>query len=193
FTIFHRPPSFVQRESGKLLLLIAASFFIAFVYPVGYWTLTYAQELQYKLLETTYSELHIERTIRESTIKSREADKEKVMVLLNKEKQEYIDKKNTLIKIHDVKVNYPMKAKLLYTLTNDLNDIGVKIESLSYNENDKSKKFILNLVSSEDKIITALLENLTKKYERKFKFSLEKILYNKESAKYFSELKVTIL
>ncbi len=193
FTIFHRPPNFLQRESGKLLLLIVASFFIAFAYPVSYWTLTYAQELQYKLLETSYAELHIERTIRESTIKSREADKEKILALLNKEKQEYIDKKNTLIKIHDVKVNYPMKAKLLYTLTNDLNDIGVKIESLSYNENNKSKKFLLNLVSSEDKIITALLENLTKKYERKFKFSLEKILYNKESAKYFSELKVTIL
>lgn len=193
FTIFHRPPSFTQRQSGKLLILIAASLLIAFIYPMAYWSLTYIQELQYKQLEITYAEVHTQKTLREATIKSKQADKEKVLALLNKEKQEYIDKKNTLIKIHDVKVNYPMKAKLLHAFTNDLSNIGINIESLSYDQKNDKKNFTFHLVSPKDKIITELIENLTKKYERKFKFSLEKIFYNKESGQYFSELKVSIL
>ncbi len=193
FTIFHRPPTFTKRESGKLLLSLVASIVIAFVYPLTFWILTYAQGIQYTLLETDYSTIHAEKLVRESTINTKQSEKEKVLALLNKEKQEYIDKKNTLIKIHDVKVNYPMKAKLLHILTNDLNDIGVKVESIYYDEKNDKKKFTLNLVSAKDKVITQLLENLTKKYEGKFKFSLEKIFFKKESKQYFSELKVDIL
>lgn len=193
FTIFHRPPNFTKRESGKLLILIAASLFIAFIYPITYWSLAYIQEIQLNSLNEEYNKLHIERTTRESSIKIKQSEKEKVVALLNQEIENYTIKKNTLVTIHDVKVNYPMKAKLLYTLTNDLNNIEVKVESISYNQNNSNKKIIFNLVSSKDKIITQLLENLTKKYEAQFKFSLEKILYKKESGLYFSELKVTLL
>lgn len=193
FSTFHRPPNFAQRQSGKLLFLIVASLLIAFSYPLAYWSLTYIKELQLKSLETEYSQLHIEKMMRESTLKTKQDNKEKILALLNQEKKSYTDKKNILITIHDVKVNYPMKAKLLYTLTNDLNDIGVKVESLLYDQNSSSKKFTFNLVSTKDKIITQLLENLTKKYEKEFKFSLENISYKKESGQYFSELKVSKL
>lgn len=193
FTTFHRPPSFTQRESGKLILLTAASFIIAFAYPATYWALTYIKELQYSSLETEYAKVHKTRVERETIIKNKEVDKAKFLALLAQEKEDYTDKKNTLIKIHDVKVNYPMKAKLLDTLTKDLNSYNVKVSSLSYDEKDKSKKFTLNLVSTEDKIITQLLEYLTKKHEREFDFSLEKISFDKDSKHYLSELKVKIL
>jgi hypothetical protein len=193
FTIFHRPPNFVQRQSGKLIILTAASFIIAFAYPVTYWTLTYIQELQYNSLQTEYSKVHKIKVQRETTIKNKQVDKAKFLALLAQEKDDYTDKKNTLIKIHEVKVNYPMKAKLLDILTKDLNKYDVNVDSIAYDENDKSKKFTLNLISTKDKIITKLLEFLTKKYERKFDFSLEKISFDKDSQKYLSELKVIIL
>ena len=193
FTEFHRPPKFVQRESGKLIILLAASLFIAFSYPMTYWVLTYMQEIQYKLLNNTYTELHTKKTTREATIKSKEAEKVKALALLKEEKDNYTSKKNTLIKIHDVKVNYPMKAKLITTLTADLNKYAVTIAQIRYNQDEEKKKFILNLVSSKDKKITNLLEHLTKKYDKKFTFALEDILFDEKKELYFSEIKVYIL
>ena len=193
FTTFYRPPSFTQRQSGKIILLVAASIFIAFIYPLTYWALTYAQSLQYDILKQDYKELHTKKITREATIKSREADKSKMMILLNQEKNDYLDKKNTLIKIHDVKVNYPMKSKLISYLIKDLNNFDVKLESLLYNEENKVKVFTLNLVTTNDKKVTKLLEYLTKTYGRKFKFSLEQILLKEDSKQYFSKLRVQIL
>ncbi|MBU1659023.1 hypothetical protein KKG72_08240 [bacterium] len=193
FTTFIRPPKFIQRESGKLIIISAASLLIAFIYPLTYWVLTYAQTIQYELMQLEYTEVHNIKTTREATIKNREADKSKVLTLLSQEKQDYTDKKNTLIKIREVKVLYPMKAKLLSLLTSDLNKFNINLESLSYSEKDNIKKFSLDLVASEDKKITQLLEYLTKTHEGKFIFSLEKISFDKESKKYFSELKVKIL
>lgn len=193
FTTYHRPPKFIQRESGKLIMLVAASLVIAFAYPVTYWTFSYAKSLQYELLQAEYTELHNQRSTREATIKNREADKSKVLTLLKQEKEDYKEKKDTLVKIHAVKVNYPMKAKLLSVLVKDLNKYSVKLESLSYREDGNSKNFSLNLVSSKDERITKVLEYLTSKHEGKFNFSIKQISYEKESKKYFSELKVNIL
>jgi len=196
FTIFHRPPKFIKRNSGRVIILAATSLILAFIYPISYWTLTYAQNIQHTLLSDEYNEVHNIKVTREATIKNREADKHKVTILLEHEKNEYTEKKNTLIKIHDVKVNYPMKASLIYKLTKDLNKYRVKLETLSYNENpkDNSIKYItLGLVSSRDKKITDLLKHLTKTYESEFHFSLNEISYKEESKLYFSELKVDLL
>ncbi|MEA3370265.1 MAG: hypothetical protein U9Q40_02925 [Campylobacterota bacterium] len=193
FTIYKRPPRFIQRESGKLLILLAASFTLAFAYPITYWILTYAQDLQKDLLQKQYDDLHITKTTREATIKNREADKSKALTLLAKEKQDYVEKKNTLIKIHDVKVNYPMKAKHIALLTKDLNKFGVRLEALSYAEKENLKEFKFSLVSTKDKKTTQLVEYLTKTHNNEFKFYLEEISYDEKTKKYFSELKVRIL
>ena len=196
FTTYHRPPKFAKRESGKVIILAAASLILAFLYPVSYWTLTYAQELQYKLLQEEYREVHNIKTTRDATIKNKQADKHKVLTLVNNEKQEYVEKKNTLVKIHDVKVNYPMKAALLHKLTKDLNRYKVRLETVLYDEDDKldpTKHLKLGLVSSKDKKITDLIKYLTKTYEGKFHFSLEEISYEEDTKLYFSELKVNLL
>jgi len=193
FSVYHRPPAFIKRESGKLILLTAASIALAFAYPITYWILNYSQVIHEDLLQQEYKEVHNVKVTRQSTIKNKEADKVKSLALREEEKLEYTNKKNTLIKIHDVKVNYPMKAKLLSTLTKDLNRFGVKMESLTYQENNNTKNFALDLVSSKDRKITKLVQYLTKTHEKEFKFELEDIIYDEEIKVYFSQLKVNIL
>lgn len=193
FTIYHRPPKFTKRESGKILMLIAASFAIAFAYPITYWILTYGQSLQIDLLQQEYTELHNVKIAREATIKNKEADKNKALALLNEEIKEYTSKKNTLIKIHDVKVNYPMKAKIIANITKDLNKFNVNLEGVSYREDESSKSFDFEFVSSSDKKITQLVEYATKTHEGIYRFSLKEISYEEESKKYFSTVKVEIL
>lgn len=193
FTIYKRPPAFIKRESGKLILLTAASFALAFAYPISYWIATYALMLQEDLLTHEYNKLHTIKITREATIKTKMADKDKAIALLTQEKKEYSDKKHTLIKIHEVKVDYPMKAKLIAMLTKDLNKFALKVEKINYAQSDKSKYFTLNLISTQDRKVTRLIEYLTKTYEHKFQFKLENISYDEKLKQYFSELKVSIL
>lgn len=193
FSTFHRPPKFTKRESGKLIIAIAASLFIAFIYPITYWVLMYSQDLQYQLLNSEYKKLHIIKVDRKTKIDNKTEEKKAALALLKLEEDSYKSKKDTLIKIHDVKVNYPMKAKLITTLAGDLNRYTVKMDEIKYDQKDEKKKFTLNLVSSKEKKITQLLEYLTKKHEQKFTFSLEHIQYDEKKKLYFSELKVYIL
>ncbi len=193
FTLYRRPPVFLKRESGKLILLTAASFALAFAYPITYWILSYAQGLQEDLLKQKYSEVHNTKITREATIKNRLADKEKALAILDSEEKEYTEKKNTLIKIHEVKVKYPMKAALLANITKELNKFNVNIEKLDYKESAKDKSLTLYLVSAQDRQVTRLIEHLTKSYEKEFKIKLELIHYDEEFKKYFSELKVSLI
>lgn len=199
FTTYHRPPKFIKRKSGKAILLTIAAIAIAFLYPISYWILTYTQTLQEKLLENKYIETHRLRITTEAIIKNVEADKEKILVILKKEQEEYLEKKNTLIKIHDVKVNYPSKAELIYIFSKDLDKYSVKLETLIYKEtiaetNVSSRKVLkLGLVSSSDKKITSLIEYLTKIYDGRFHFSIDKISYENNSKQYFGELEVDLL
>ncbi|WP_297439615.1 hypothetical protein [Sulfurimonas sp.] len=193
FTVYKRPPKFIRRESGKLIILVLAAFSLAFAYPITYWVLTYAQELQEDLLKQEYTEVHTKKITREATIKSKLVDKDKVITLLEEEKKEYVEKKNTLLKIHEVKVDYPMKAKLIATLTKDLNKYKVNVESVNYSEPNGEKILSLHLVANKDRSITLLVEYLTKVHANKFDFDLQEIKYDPETRKYFSELKVKIL
>ncbi|MCW8838428.1 MAG: hypothetical protein OQK11_06980 [Thiovulaceae bacterium] len=193
FTNYNRPPKFIQRESGKLILIAAASLILGFAYPVGNWIASYAQELQKDILNNEYVEVHNKKITREATIKNRIADKDKIVKLLNEQKNSYIDKRGTLVKIHDVKVNYLMKAKILTTLTKSLNNYNVRLESASYTQKEKSNKFELGLVSQKSIRITKLIKHLTKVYEGSIKFSIDKIFYDGDEKKYFSTLKVEVL
>ncbi len=193
FSLYPRPPKFFQRESGKLLSVIAASLVLAFIYPVTYWTLAYMQGIQLDLLQDEYNEIHNIRVTREATIKNKKADKERVLALLNDAKNEFASKKATLQKIQKVKNNYIMKAKVLTTFTKDLNKYNVKVESLTYNENNNSKEFTFNLVANRSSKITKLLKHVTKVHENKFKFDMNKIYFDDKSKLYFSTLKATKL
>ncbi|MEO1937832.1 MAG: hypothetical protein ABGW85_04260 [Sulfurimonas sp.] len=193
FTVYKRPPKFIKRESGKLIILILAVFALAFAYPITYWVLTYAQQLQKDLLRQEFKEVHNLKITREAMIRSRQADKQKALKLLEAEKKEYIEKKNTLMKIHKVKVDYPMKAKLLALFTKDLNKFNVNIEEAFYTEKDEKQTLSMHLVAPTDRQITKLVEYITKIHEGKYRFDLNEIKYDDKFKTYLAELKVTLL
>ena len=192
FTIYHRPPPFLQRKSGQLIATLAASIVIALAYPVTYWSMAYAEGINKQLLTEEYNEVHNIKVTREATIKLKLTEKDRVQKLLDAEMAEFNAKKATLEKIHDVKVNYPMKAKILTAFTSDFNKYQVNLTQITYQEGEKEKSFTFFLTSRKDKEITALLEYLTKAKTKDFQFILEKITYDPEKFRYYSELKAVL-
>lgn len=199
FSVYHRPPPFPKRESGKLILLTSAALAIALLYPITNWSLAYAETIRKGLLENEYNTIHGVKTTREANIKYKETQKAEADKVKKFEEDAYNNKKNTLIKIHEVKVDYPMKAKHLTYLTKDFNRYAVMLKSVHYNEGNETnetnatKTFTFSLSSTSDKKITELLEYLTKTKTDQYKFSLEHIDFDEKEKSYLSELKVDLL
>ena len=192
FSIYPRPPKFLDRASGKLVVIAGIALVVAFAYPVAFWSLTFAEQLNKSLLDTEYNEVHSIKTTREATINLKTIEKDAVTKLVDAEQTELDRQMNTLEKIHDVKVNYPMKAKLITEFASDLNKFNVKLEKLSYNETEDFKGFTFYMVSKKDKEITRLLEYLTKKKTTRFHFVLEEIMFDNDKQRYLSEMKAVL-
>lgn len=192
FSLYPRPPKFMQRASGKLIVVSGVALVVAFSYPVAFWSLTFAEQLNKSLLDTEYNEVHSVKTTREATINLKTVEKNAVTKLVLAEQTELDRQMNTLAKIHDVKVNYPMKAKLITEFAADLNKFNVKLEKLTYNETKDFKGFTFHMISHKDKDITRLLEYLTKKKTTRFHFVLEEIAYDEEKKRYLSEMKAVL-
>ncbi len=192
FTVFHRPPAFLQRHSGKLITLIAASLVAAFAYPVTFWTLTYAEALHTNLLEQEYVTVHNTKITREKAINLKLANKVEAERLYQIEEDNFNEKKATLIKIRDIKVNYPMKGIVLASLTQDLNRFKVGLSNIMYTEANETKTLTMSLMSKKDKQITNLLEYLTKNRTKKYAFGIEKIFLDDEIKYYRGDMKVVI-
>jgi len=146
------------------------------------------------VVAVSFTELHIQRLDREKQVKHHTEEMNKVKTLVENENKALDEKKSILTKIHDVKVNYPMKASRIADLTKDLNKYKVKLSEVHYAEDPKTKekKFTLHLLSSKDKRLTNLVEWYTKTRSSQYNFSFEKIEYNKEKKIYSSELKVVL-
>ncbi|HEX5623981.1 MAG TPA: hypothetical protein VFX57_06055 [Sulfuricurvum sp.] len=194
FTIFHRPPPFAKRDSGKLILVAAASLAAALLYPGTYWGLAYVEDFHYALMNQEYEKVHIEKMTRESIINLKEANKKAAQALLDEQKNAYKQKQDTLIQIHDKKVNYPMKAKIAADFTRSFNQYRVKLKSLGYSEENNStvKTFNFMLTASKTQDITALLKHLTDTKRDRYDFDLTLISYDSNSSSYLSELKAVL-
>ncbi len=193
FTIFHRPPPFVQRDSGKLILVTAVSLAAALLYPGVYWGLSYIEEFHHAVLSKEYEQVHIEKTTREATINLKLANQNEAQKLLDEQKTAYQQKQETLIKVHEKKVDYPMKAKIMADFTRSFNQYRVQLKTLTYKEDDNSTKtFIFGLTSSTPQDITALLKHLTDTKEAQYTFNLELISFDENEKSYLSELKAVL-
>jgi len=198
FSLYPRPPKFMQRASGKLIAIFGVAMVVAFSYPVAFWSLTFAEELNKTLLDTEYGELHTIKTTREATINLKTVEKNAVTKLVEAEQAELDRQMQTLDKIHDVKVNYPMKAKLTTEFAKDLNKFKVKLQKLAYYETagvegkEDFKGFVFHMISQKDKDITRLLEYLTSKKTTRFQFKLEEIAFDEEKDYYISEMKAEL-
>jgi hypothetical protein len=192
FSLYPRPPKFLQRNSGKLIAISGVALLVAFAYPVAFWSLTFAEELNKAILDSEYAEVHSIKTTREATINLKTVEKNAVTKLVQAEQAELDRQMNTLTKIHEVKVNYPMKAKLTTEFAADLNKYQVKLQQLTYHETEDFKGFTFYMISKKDKDITRLLEYLTAKKTPRFHFMLEEIAYDEEKKHYLSEMKAVI-
>ncbi|MDD4948579.1 hypothetical protein [Sulfuricurvum sp.] len=194
FTIYHRPPPFAKRDSGKLILVTAAALATALLYPGSYWGLSYVEEFHYALMKQEYEGIHIEKTTREATINLKTANKNAAQALLNEQKNSYKQKQDTLTQVHDKKVNYPMKAKIAADFTQSFNQYRVKLQSLGYSEdiNTSEKTFNFMLTSPNTQDITALLKHLTATKQDRYDFDLQLISYDLNSSSYLSELKAVL-
>ncbi|WP_416768776.1 hypothetical protein ACM66T_03490 [Sulfurimonas sp. ST-25] len=192
FSIYHRPPPFFQRHSGKLFAVTALSLVVAFAYPVTYWTMGYAESVRKALLEKQYRETHAIKVTREETINLKLAQKAEAQKLLDAEVELFEERKATLIKIHDVKVNYPMKAEMMASLTRELNRFDVGVADISYKQNEKEKVFSLLVMAKKDKQITDLVEFMTKHRTQRFHYNIEKIELDEETNYYRGDLKVVL-
>jgi hypothetical protein len=193
FTIFHRPPPFAKRDSGKLILVTAAALAAALLYPGVYWGLSYVEELHYALMSQEYEHVHIDKMTREATINLKMANKNAAQVLLDEQTTAYQQKKDTLIQVHDKKVNYPMKAKIITDFAYSFNQYHVKVQSIGYSEENNAtvKTFRFMLTASKNQDITALLQHLTAT-KTQYDFGLNLISYNGDSSTYLSELKAVL-
>ncbi len=193
FTQYHRPPPFIKRQSGKIIILSIASLVGAMLYPVTYWTMEYMENMHHSVLSEEYRKLHNTRVKREATIKLKLADLKKYQKLLDSEVLEYKKSKSTLLKIHDIKINYPMKAKILASFTKDFNIFNAKIEEISYSETEKTgKEFVFTLLSKKDKDLTDLLKYITSKKSKSYIFRMDQILYLEEEKQYSTQLKAVL-
>ncbi|WP_345977455.1 hypothetical protein [Sulfurimonas sp. HSL3-7] len=192
FSLYPRPPKFLQRNSGKLIAVAGVALLVAFAYPVVFWSMTFAEELNKAILDSEYAEVHNIKTTREATINLKTVEKNAVTKLVEAEQTELDRQMNTLSKIHEVKVNYPMKAKLTTEFAADLNKYQVKLQKLAYHETENFKGFTFYMISKKDKDITRLLEYLTAKKTSRFHFMLEEIHYDEEKKHYLSEMKAVI-
>lgn len=193
FTIFHRPPPFAKRDSGKLILVTAAALATALLYPGVYWGLSYIEEFHYALMNQEYEQVHIDKMTREATINLKMANKNAAQVLLDEQTNAYKQKKDTLIQIHDKKVDYPMKAKIIADFTRSFNQHRVKVQSIGYSEENNAtvKAFKFMLTASKNQDITALLKHLTAT-KAQYDFGLNLISYEGNSSTYLSELKAVL-
>lgn len=194
FTIFNRPPPFAKRDSGKLILVAGAAIAAALLYPGTYWGLGYVEEFHYAIMNQEYETVHIDKMTREATINLKLANKNAAQVLLDKEKSDYKQKQDTLIQVHDKKVNYPMKAKIAADFTKSFNQYRVKLKSMGYveDQNGTQKTFSFILTSPKTQDITALLKHLTATKQQQYDFGMQLISYDSNSSSYLSELKAVL-
>jgi len=193
FTIFHRPPPFAKRDSGRLILVTAASLAAALLYPGVYWGLSYVEEFHHAVLSKEYEQVHIDKMTREATINLKLANKNAAQTLLDEQTTAYKQKQDTLKKVHEKKVNYPMKAKIMGDFTRSFNQYRVQLKTIGYSEDiNNTKTFTFGLTSSTTQDITALLKHLTDVKRDQYNFNLELISYDEDQKSYLSELKAVI-
>lgn len=192
FTVFHRPPPFAKRESGKMILVAAASLAGALLYPGVYWGLSYVEEFHHAVLTKEYEQIHIEKMTREATINLKLANKNAAQTLLDEQKSAYKQKQDTLVQVHEKKVDYPMKAKIMADFTRSFNQYRVQLKTLNYAEDNTSKTFSFGLTSAKTQDITALLKHLTETKRDQYDFKLELISFDEQEKSYLSELKAVI-
>ncbi|KIM10825.1 MAG: hypothetical protein KU37_08865 [Sulfuricurvum sp. PC08-66] len=194
FTLFNRPPAFAKRQSGKLLLIAAASLLLSIAYPlynIGF--AKYAQIENDSLVKESQS-IHQTRTNRQALIDQQLAQRSALQAKQDEALRIQTAQKNVLTKIHEQKINYAMKSVHLVALTQALNAHGVWLEKFSYakSSNTKEHVFQLQLLAPKERNITQLIHALTTQDPQRYLISTDAIRYESTKGLYTSFLKVVL-
>jgi len=194
FTIFNRPPPFIYRESGRLLALAAATILVVSLYPL--WNVAYTAftEFDSDNLSKEHKRISLEKSGRKSQIDNQMRIKLELDKKSKTERALLVIQDNVLTQIHDRKVKYPMKAKIIASLTKDLNKYKVQLSAIGYKDDllTKSHFFTLEMISRSEKQMTDMIEKLTKDNIQSYKISFKEIAYSDEDQEYKSSLKVEL-
>ncbi len=186
-TIFKRPPPFLQRPSGKLILALAASLLVASIYP-GY-NIFMAYKLKYDtaILKKEYPKIHAKRVALETQINQLKKQMTKLKKLIAQKELELKRREKILRAIYDKKVRYIMKGATIAQLSQNL--VAHKIKTTEIRNSDKV--FDLNVTATDEKRITKFIKDMYDNNYNKYDISTKEI--NKtdpNSTIYFSTIEV---
>lgn len=158
-TQFQRPPSFSQRAGGKFLMAAGAAAIIGLAMPLYYLIYSYVNDAQSYYNVSKSEELAPEVETYKKQIYEKENELSKLGVEEKAKRDAYNSKAQTLDSIFNKKVNYAMKSKIYYDLSNDLKKFGVTIEKFQNNDNNIS----ISLAGDNDKKITEFIKFISEK------------------------------
>jgi len=191
FTLYTPPEPFFKRSSGKMIAIVAASTIISLAYPIYNLVNNSLASNQINDLSSSYKIIHEKRLEHERKLQEKIKKRKNVIDKIATSKNQLLIKKQSLKKIHDKKVNYPMKGLIVADLTDLISKYRVKISEINYNEKTR-QKFFFHLQSSDEKDITKLIETFTNQKANKYLFETEKISLNQARTGYKSILEVTL-
>lgn len=189
FTLFNRPPPFLQRQSGRLLTLAASALLVTSLYPLFNVSYALFAKLENDALMRTQKQRHEERAIREQQVILFATKRDELNTKIKEALAIQAAQKQVLAQIHTKKVGYPMKAKIIADLTQDLNAHKVQLRTLTYDDTHHGI-FTLDVIAPKERHITDMVETLTRTKQALYEISLEEIAYSTTLGTYTCNLKV---
>jgi hypothetical protein len=188
-SVYHRPPSFVNRASGQFLIATFASVSIGIAYPLYYLVGSYVNDAKIYALDIENKKLSAEASKYKKIIGEKLKEIEVLDGQINKLSTIYSAKTKTLSSIYDKKVNYKLKSELLHIFSNELHKYDVQVNRI-YSNNDT---FWLDLTSENDRDITEFIKYISQKHFDSIKhIDIKKIAKDANNSDYNGLLKVEL-
>lgn len=185
-TFFKRPPSFLKRPSGQIIVFSVISILAALVYPASQYGYGYYLNMEEAKLNQEYNSVHSQASKIEQDIKRLTGIHEDVSKKV-KAQFEKVDYSERLLKtIFDKKSNYAMKSVVLYDVSRFVNNRGVKIDNIVENNRDLN----VSVISNNEKKLTELLKDITA--SKNYSVSTNKIKKDENTSLYLSNFLVEV-
>lgn len=185
-TVYPRPPRLFRRDSGKLLLVTAASLLLSLAYPIYLGVDTYWKSYTY---DHTISRLQIsqgeflELKAKEDGLK---ADKERYAGLLTAQKEALAANMALLQAIEKKKTLKSSKSHTLALLFNEINRHKLQIEKITAEGN----RYRIDLQTQKDDYVTALLKSITAL--KNMDVAMNAFAYNPEIKRFQTQITVEV-
>ena len=151
FTVFPRPPKFVERDGGKLLLAVACALIIGLAYPV----LQIVESFVLYIQTVSTQKDTEEKTIIVDGLKAQLARVETEL----KQVQERVNVQQQNLDLNSSKQeksDYPMKGTVLFDLAKFVRSVSLKTVGVDI----KDREVSFQVSSNDDKPITQLIKNI---------------------------------